>query len=274
MARRGLLVALAIVSFGAGARAQSAPAAPKLVQRSETIEREVPAGYGTVVTVTAGPHGGVQVSAWRERKVRVEARIELNAPTEADLALLAKVIGVSVEPNPTSIKVTTKGPHDKKWMKGVKDFPKQLLTMPWRIDYVVWVPEYTSLSVEVSDGETLVEGISGIISVANTHGDIRLTNISGATQVTASAGSLTIATRDRSWRGGNFNGAASGDIVFTAPDRFSGLFDLAAPGGVTMILPDERKSLGPEFKDNVGAGGSSVTLVSGGKIEVSFGSPP
>src|SRR5262249_3458674 len=84
--RRALLVALALTAFVAVARAQNAkpggpapgtqapgataPGAP-LVQRVSTFEREAPAGYGTLLKVYAGPHGGVQVSAWRDRKVRI-----------------------------------------------------------------------------------------------------------------------------------------------------------------------------------------------------------
>jgi hypothetical protein len=112
-----LTLAVAVFAPPASAHRQSASQpGTAMRERSAVIEREVEASPGGGLRVVAGPAGGVQVSVWRERKMRIEARVELRAPTEAELDALTKVVGVFVEPSPTGVVVTTKGPHDKKWM--------------------------------------------------------------------------------------------------------------------------------------------------------------
>jgi len=265
-------LALACLAGGAGARQKpsDAPAAP-LRQRISMIEQEVDAGYGGGVHVETGPHGGVQVSAWREHKVRVEARVELNAPTEADLDLLTKVVGILVDPSATDVEVTTRGPHDKKWMKGIKGVPKDLLRMPWRIDYVVWVPEYTAVAIEVNDGDALVDGVNGIISVVSAHGDVRLSNVAGATRATAAGGNIVITTHDRGWRDGNLSATAFGNVTLTAPSGFSAYLTASAPGGISITDAGVTHDLGDDCKQNVGAGGATVNFVAGGKVALSLG---
>jgi hypothetical protein len=273
-ARRAAAIALAIVCTAGGASAEQKPQAAPLLQRTAMVEREVDAGYGGGLHVSTGPHGGVQVSAWRERKIRIEARVELSAPTEAGLDALTRVVSIAVDPTPAGVEVLTRGPHDKKWMKGVKGFPKELMAMPWRIDYVVYVPEYTTVAVEVNDGDATVDGVNGIISVISARGDVRLTDIAGATRATAAGGSIAIATHDRGWRDGNLSASASGNVVFTAPAGFSARLTASAPGGVTITDAEQVRNLGGDYENDVGAGGASVTFVAGGKVAIFFGRSP
>jgi hypothetical protein len=265
-------VALACSIAPASAQSKSDTAATgPLVHRTVTVEREVDAAYGEELRITTGPKGGVKIVTWRQPKIHVEAHIEVDAPTEADLEMLAHTIAIYVDPSPTSVEVTTRGPHDKDWMKGIKNFPKRLLTMPWRIDYVVQVPEYTSLAIGVVDGDTVVEGVNGIISIVNARGDVHLTNISGATQASTGAGNLFVTTPERSWHGGNFGGSCTGDLLFVAPAGFSAELTATAPGGVTLIDSGKPHSLGQDFKDCLGNGGGAVTLLAGAKISIELG---
>ena len=276
-ARRAACIALAFACLsGAAVARQKSSNAPggQLLQRSAEVDREVDAGYGGGLHVATGPHGDVHVTAWRQQKIRVEARIELNAPTEADLDELTKVIGIIVDPSPTSVDVTTKGPHDKQWMKGLKGFPKGLSGMPWRIDYIVHVPEFTSLSIEVNDGFATVEGVTGIISVISARGDVHLSNIAGATRVSAAGGSIAIETRDRGWRNGNLTAQAVGDIIFTAPAGYSAYLTAGAGGKITITDAEGEKDLGDDVKQNVGAGGATMNLTAGGKVEILLGRSP
>lgn len=260
------LVAAFVCALAVTATAQTRDAAAErpLVRREATIVRDVPVGYGHGVLLATGPRGNVHVRGWRGRSVRVEARLEVSAPTEADLATLVGAIDVLIDALPTRVEVVTRGPHDKQWMKGLKDFPKPLLTMPWRVDYVVYVPEYTSVTLLVNDGETVVEGIAGIVSVTSARGPVRLAQVSGATKVDAAGGDVEVSTADRSWRGGNLSVTASGALVVRLPRTFSAELDAAAPGGVTIA----GEAVGQKFHGLLGVGGGGVTLTSALRVEV------
>ena len=267
--RAAAALAIALCACAAtAARAQTgAPVQQALLKREATAVREIPAGYGHLLKLTTGPSGNVRVAAWRERFIRVEMRLELNAPTEADLDTLASVVDTVFDPASTSVDVTTKGPHDKAWMKDKKGFPKALATMPWRIDYVVHVPEYTSLTLLVHDGETGVEGVNGIVSIVSARGPVRLVNVAGPARVEAGGGDVEVSTRERSWRGGNLSVTASGTLVLRAPKGFSADVDAAAPGGV-ILTGGQPSGQTPEYHGALGAGGAGVTLLSATRVEI------
>jgi hypothetical protein len=62
--------------------------------------------------------------------------------------------------------------------------------------------------------------------------------------------------------------------VLTAPAGFSAHLTASAPGGVTIADAAEVRDLGDDFKDNVGAGGATLTFVAGGKVAIFFGRSP
>ena len=242
----------------------------QLVTRSAVIQREVPCTPGTLVKLSCGPWGNVRVVARRTSSVTIDGRVELSAPSEADLTTLASAISILADPTPTSIEILTKGPHDKKWMKGFKKFPDRLKVMPWRVDYTLVVPEYTSLTLEVGDGESVVEGVQGIISVVSIRGDIRVREISGATRLTAYGGKVEITTSQRTWRGGNVSASASGDVTVVTPRGFSADARLTAQAGI-FLRGERDETPGNSFQGFIGNGGPGVELTAGGRITIAMG---
>lgn len=225
-----------------------------------------------MVKLTCGPWGNVRVIARRTNSVSIDGRVEVSAPSEAEVDLLASSISVLADPTPTSIEVLTKGPHDKKWMKSFKKFPDRLKKMPWRIDYTLTVPEFTSLTIEVGDGNSVVEGVQGIISVVSVQGDILVRDISGATRLTAYGGNVDIKTNQRTWRGGNVSASASGNVTILSPRGFSADARLTAQGGI-FLRSDHDESPGTSFTGFIGNGGPGVELTAGGKVTIAMGRP-
>lgn len=249
----------------------SAPA-PQLVKRSALIHRELPSTPGTMVKLTCGPFGNVRVIARRTNTVSIDGRVEISAASEADLQTLASTITILADPTPTSVDILTKGPHDKQWMKAFKKFPDRLKTMPWRVDYVLTVPEYTSLTIEVGDGESVVEGVQGIISVVSVRGAIRVREIGGATRLTAYNGNVEILTSQRTWRGGNVSASATGDVTIVAPRGFSADARFTAGNGI-FLRGDREDAPGNSFNGFIGNGGPGVELTAGGRITIAMGQP-
>jgi hypothetical protein len=252
-----VLVTLAGVgAAGAPVRAQSG-----LVDRVITVERILASGYGGELTLVGAPHGDVSVVGWRGQAISLVARISISAPTQQDIDKLASIIGMVVDESGPVIAVETAGPHDKKTLKAAKNFPKALTKMPWRVDYTVRVPEYTSVQLGVVDGNAEVADVNGAVAITSLRGSVTVRNVGGFTKVTAGEGNVTLATVDRTWRGaGTDVVAAHGDIKLQAPAEFGALLDAKAANGIHFLgarVSDE----GQEVRGTIGRGGSRLALV-------------
>jgi hypothetical protein len=253
-----LVLAAAVVTAPPGLAAQDAP--PRLVERVTTVERIVPAGYGGELTLVGGPRGDVRVTGWRGQVISLVARITIAAPTEQDIDKLAELVGMGVEEGGVAVAVNTTGPHDKATMKKAKRFPKALATMPYRVDYTVRVPEYTSVQLGVVDGDVEVAGVYGEVDITSVHGAVSVRNVGGFTKVTAVDGNVALATADRTWRGGGTDIAtANGNISFEAPAEFGAELDAKARDGVWFEGARVGEE-GKEVKGTLGRGGSRLRL--------------
>ncbi len=109
-----------------------------LLKRTTTRRDSRRFAFGGTVTVIGAPRGAVTIEGWNRNEVELVADIELNAATEADLAQLATVNTFVFDEDLNHLSVLTTGTHDREYMKKVaKKFPKNLLNLPWKIDYTL-----------------------------------------------------------------------------------------------------------------------------------------
>jgi hypothetical protein len=213
------------------------------------------------LTLVGAPRGDVSVVGWRGEAISVVARITISAPTESDITTLASIIGMVVDESGPVIAVQTTGPHDKETLKAVKNFPKALTKMPWRVDYTVRVPEYTSVQLGVIDGNAEVADVSGTVAITSLRGSVTIRNVAGFTKVAAGEGNVTLSTLDRAWRGaGTDVVAARGDISLRAPAEFGAVLDAKATNGI-HFLGARVSEEGPSLQGTIGRGGSRMKLV-------------
>ena len=199
----------------------------QLLTRTSTRRETRSFHYGGTVTLIAAPRGSVTVEGWPRNEVELTANIELKGPTEVDLDQLAAVNNFVFDEDMNHLSILTTGTHDRAYMKRTaKNFPKNLLNMPWKIDYRLRVPVNTDLEVNAGHGEVKLSGVEGALRVSATESDTALTLTGGTLSTTVTAGSITLSIPARSWRG---NGAdiriASGTINVDLPAGFSGDID-------------------------------------------------
>src|ERR1700755_2639261 len=104
------LAVMALPLFVLGQK--NAPATPQtqqLIKRVITKADKADFGAGGTITIIGAPKGSVTVEGWNKSEVTVTAEIELQAPTEADLALLATVNTFLFEPTYGRVNILTEG---------------------------------------------------------------------------------------------------------------------------------------------------------------------
>lgn len=198
-----------------------------LLTRTTTRRESARFGFAGTVTIMGAPKGSVTVEGWSKSEVELVAEVELKAPTEADLDKLAAVNTFVFDQDLNHISVLTTGTHDREFMKkSAKNFPKNLMNFPWKINFRLKVPASTDLEINAGYGPVSVSGVEGAMRISATESETALTLTGGVVATTVTAGVVNLRIPVRSWRGGGADiRIASGIINVELMPGFSGDID-------------------------------------------------
>jgi len=197
------------------------------LKRVTTKTDQLDFGAGGTVAVVGAPNGSIRIEAAQGNEIEIAAEITVEATNEADLAKLASVTGFITDESLGHVTINSVGTNDSKYLKRIdKKFPKQLKGLPFRIDYVVKVPRYCDLQVDVGSGDLTITGIEGTFRINALETNARLDLVGGGVNATLQKGSVAVKMPDRSWRGSGVDIAlASGDMQVYFPVNLSAELD-------------------------------------------------
>jgi hypothetical protein len=188
-----VIVAFSIVSF-----AQTGQLLKRTAFKTDSVEF----GAGGTISITGAPMGSISIEGWNKNEIEVSAEIEMQATSEADLAQLATVNSFVIDQGFNSTKIISVGTFDKDYMKRTaRKFPKNLLGLPFKIDYKIKVPHYADLNIDGGNGDFTLAGVDGEIFVKYLNSNARINLIGGSLQATFGGGSVDVTILTRSWRG-------------------------------------------------------------------------
>ncbi|HEY0003854.1 MAG TPA: hypothetical protein VGB17_03505 [Pyrinomonadaceae bacterium] len=257
--------------------AASNPMMPTLA-RTTTRHETRRFAYGGTISIVGAPAGSLIIEAWPRSEVDITAEIELHAYAEEDFARLSAVNGFLFEEDVNHLRILTTGMHDKAFMKrAAKGFPKQLLGLPWKIDYRIRVPAITDLEIDMGRGPLSISGLEGAIRLNALESDATLVLGGGTVSATIGSGTVNINITTRSWRGSGIDiRLAAGEINLQLPAGFNG--DLNADILRTGQIENEASSLEPRerpgltkrsIRARAGAGGATFSFTVGdGKLTI------
>lgn len=270
MKRLNLLTGIfALLACVVAASAQS----PQLIKRTTYKTDRFDFGVGGTVAIVGAPQGSIRVEGWNNREIEISAEIEMQAPTEADLKLLSDVIGFTTEETVGRTGIISLGPHDRKYLKKVgKKLPKNLLGLPFRIDYVVKVPRYTDVQIDGGKGVLWISGVEGALKLNYLDTNARVELAGGATTATFGTGTVEIVIPNPRWRSAYTDiQLASGQMSVSLPPSLNAdvdaliLRDGKIENTYADLKPRVRKA---EFTDKAvaaksGNGGSTLKFTVG-----------
>jgi hypothetical protein len=181
------LLAIFILSF-----AEIFPAQTKSLIRRTTYKTEnIEFGAGGTISIVGAPNGSVVVEGWQKNEVEISADIEVQAENETDLAQLAQINSFVLNENFGHLSIISVGTHDKNYVKRVvKKFPKNLLAMPFRIDYRIKVPSFCRLEIDGGRGELNVSKVEGAMRINFLNSNAKLDLIGGTINATFGSGNV------------------------------------------------------------------------------------
>jgi len=192
-----LILAFILLTAGTGFT-QTTAAVKRTTYKTDTLDF----GPGGTLSIIGAPSGSIRVEGWNSNQIKVEAEIEISAQTEAQLDELAKVTGFIMHENMGKTAITTIGTHDRSYLKKVaRKFPKELIGLPFRIDYVIKVPRYCDLQIDGGKGDLFIAGIDGTFKINFLESTARLDLVGGGVFATFGAGTVDVKVPSRNWRG-------------------------------------------------------------------------
>lgn len=212
--------------------------------QTRTIEKNytVPSGSGNTLTIFGAPKGSMTITGGTSNEIEIAAKITLEGPSSSIIDQLAAVTGFITEESMGTLVIKTAGTHnrigDKKLWKKV---PKNMLTLPFRVDYVLKVPKYLELNVNGGDGSLDISGIEGSIRVSYGKTQAKVILIGGIFTAQLGEGDLDVHFPERSWRSGMLEiQLAKGNMNLWLPQNLSADIDATALNGGTVVVKTEQ----------------------------------
>ena len=265
-------------SRGATTSATPTPTPAPQLTRSSTRHETRRFGYGGTLTIYGAPTGAITIEAWPRNEVDITAEIELKGGTEEELAALAAVNNFVLDEDGAHLTLMTTGTHDRKFMKrAAKNFPKKLLTLPWKIDYRIRVPAQLDLDIYAGRGALNINNVDGAISLHAGESEAALTLGGGDVTSTITSGTISLRVPVNSWRGrGATIRLGRGDLTIELPAGFSGDLDATVlrsgriENNHPALLPREGVASGArQLRARAGAGGATLAFeVGDGSIRI------
>ena len=230
------------------------------------------------MTLVAPPVSSITIEGWSRNEIEIEADIELQAPTEADLNLLAAINNLAIDVDTNHVRILTSGTHDKKYLQRVaKKFPKALIGLPWKIDFRLKIPALTDIDIDSGVGPIKLSGIEGSIRLEALQSDAELTLTGGYFSGLIQRGAVKVTIPSRNWRGlGATMQLAGGTLEVMLAPGFSGDVDAnilrlgEITNSYTGLAPREGAANNPRLLlGRAGAGGAKLSFTVGnGTLEI------
>lgn len=180
--------------------------------------RDVPVRLsGRAIEIDGRQNGSIRVQGWDGNEVKVTARLQANAGSDADAQALLKDIRISSDGR----RVSADGPSDgRSYRSG------------WSASYVVMVPRNFDLSLDAYNGSLGVDGVTGRLELNTHNGSVSLTDVGGDVHARTQNGSLNVQLAGSSWSGAGLDAVTqNGSVRLAVPASYAATLETGTVNG-------------------------------------------
>ena len=184
---RGLAVAV-LMALGVAAGGFDAPA--DAAQKKLVTEKVFPLEPGGELRIQS-QNGRITVETWSQPKASVQITRVVKANEEKQLEALPQEMRADVTVDPGRIEIVSRFPKRAESV-GFWDRLGQRVTS-MNIHYHVKVPARTGLTLETTNGDLQIRGVTGTVSGRTVNGGVEVRGIRGPVEVETTNGSIQLA---------------------------------------------------------------------------------
>ena len=218
----------------------------RLVGNCEIREQTL-AATGGVISIDGRQNGGVSVKGWDNSQVLIRTQIQTGAPNAGEAEQLARQVRVETGGN----KIYASGPENQ------KDYH-------WSVNFEVFVPRHSDLSLETHNGGIAIAEVNGRIDFSALNGGVVLKRCGGSVHGTTTNGGLVVELNGDRWDGETLDvRTTNGGVVMMVPENYSAYLQTGTVNGnISVDFPvTVQGKITKELAVNLGSGGATVKAV-------------
>jgi hypothetical protein len=171
---------------------------------------------GRALDIDGRENGGIRVVGWDGDSVRVTARIQTSARSDAAARDLIKEVKINVDGR----RIFADGPRT--WSHNEN----------WSVSYLVYVPRHFDLHLEAHNGALGVTEVSGKLDLRTENGSVSLTEVGGDVRARTQNGSLNVQLAGRKWDGTGLDAETeNGSVRMGIPSSYAALIETGTVNG-------------------------------------------
>jgi hypothetical protein len=189
-------------------------------------------------------NGGIEVIGEDRGDVRIEARVQAWAGSEADAKNLLKQVTISTSGD----RVRADGPHFH-------------MNSGYDASYKIRVPRQFAVDLKTLNGGIDIAHLDGEIRFDTTNGGVGLNDLAGDVRGSTVNGGLDIALTGDKWRGQGLNAeTTNGGVTLKIPERYSAHLETSTVnGGISLGFPiTVQGEIKNSISTNLGGGGPTI----------------
>lgn len=199
------------------------------------------------IDVDGRQNGGVAVRGWDGNDVRVSARIQAQAPTEAEARELTGRVRVVTNGGA----IHAEGPERERdaW---------------WSVSYEIMVPRRMDVTVDTHNGPIAVQDVNGRMTLRAQNGPLALSRVGGAVNARVQNGPISVVLAGNRWNGEGLDAeSVNGPVQLSIPRDYSARLEVGTTWGpVDLDIPlPEGYRRGRHITTVLGSGGAPVRVV-------------
>ena len=216
--------------------------------------REQSVAPGNMLSVDAGPNGGISIKGWDRSDILVRSQVNTYAPTDGEARNLALQVFIQA----TGSDIRANGP--------ARDKDHQ-----WAVSYEVFVPSRSSMNLTTENGGVSISDVTGNLEFKTVNGGLNLRGVGGYVHGNTTNGGVTIELAGDRWEGQGLDvTTTNGGVRLHLPANYSAQLEaqttmgrIHAPGVTELPSPDQAAH---RISTALGAGGATlkVTTTNGG----------